>query len=489
MSVRVQWLLHGLMLLGCTAIYVGGFSNGHNWGGDFSAYIMQAVSIVEGSSAEFIERNAFTVEGSSYAMGPITYPWGFPLLLAPVYALFGMNLLAFKLVGLVCYLLFLTTLQLGLRHYLSVTERMVAVAFFAFNPNLLWFGDNILSDFPFLLFSTVALFMLDAVSKGRYWWGQREDMVVLGLVIGAAFLVRTNGILLLPVLAFALVWQSRRLLAALTAWPALLSFAMLVLGVMSWLPDAQSSHFNELDAVSWDSIRRNLDYYAWLIQDMFILYEYPGFAAQAYWVSLMLVCLGLTMGAVSSLPLLLYALLTLGLFVVWPHLQGLRFLYPLLPVFVLYAVMGLRVLAPLLAPLRVSHMSAVLPLLALFFWVGMEQTHRQWQNGQFMPVDGPYMPDAQEVFAFIREQTPPDAVVVFQKPRVLRLMTDRDSVMHNSHNSFSVFDYLLLDLVYRGDQIPVESMPGNLEAHPGQLVFENSRFQLYKFDNTKGRRE
>ena len=57
----------------------------HNWGGDFSAYIMQAKSICEFSTTQFVENNRITIEQSSRRIGPIAYPWGFPLMLAPIY--------------------------------------------------------------------------------------------------------------------------------------------------------------------------------------------------------------------------------------------------------------------------------------------------------------------------------------------------------------------------------------------------------------------
>ena len=61
------------------------WSTGHNWGGDFSAYIMQAISLTDSTVQEFIEQNSFTVYESSSNLGPVTYPWGFSLLLSPLF--------------------------------------------------------------------------------------------------------------------------------------------------------------------------------------------------------------------------------------------------------------------------------------------------------------------------------------------------------------------------------------------------------------------
>ncbi len=58
------------ILLWCT------LTKGHNWGDDFSAYIMQAKSIAEGTTRSFIETNRFTMENSSELIGPSCLPMG-----------------------------------------------------------------------------------------------------------------------------------------------------------------------------------------------------------------------------------------------------------------------------------------------------------------------------------------------------------------------------------------------------------------------------
>jgi hypothetical protein len=73
-------------------------SRGHVWWDDFASYIMQAQSLLHGDTDEFMQRNAFTIRESSYPIGPIAYPWGYPVLLAPVLYFFGVKVLALKMV-------------------------------------------------------------------------------------------------------------------------------------------------------------------------------------------------------------------------------------------------------------------------------------------------------------------------------------------------------------------------------------------------------
>ena len=63
-----------LFILVVLAIVAQVFSwtSGHNWGGDFSQYIMQTISLAEGTVPEFIIRNGFTVNNSSFPIGPVS---------------------------------------------------------------------------------------------------------------------------------------------------------------------------------------------------------------------------------------------------------------------------------------------------------------------------------------------------------------------------------------------------------------------------------
>src|SRR5215216_3990185 len=143
------------LLLGASTL-----TRGHEWGDDFASYIMQAESISNRTTCEFMEHNSFTIFESSNQIGPIAYPWGYPLILTPVYALKGMNPLALKLPGLFFYVGFLACLYLLMKTRLTQTESLLIVCLFAFNPLLLGFLDQILSDISFLFFSTLTLLLI-----------------------------------------------------------------------------------------------------------------------------------------------------------------------------------------------------------------------------------------------------------------------------------------------------------------------------------------
>src|SRR6266540_2607994 len=167
-------------------------TRGHQWGDDFAWYILQAKSIWAGTTNEFIQQSAFTNDQSTTYVGPLAYPWGYPLILIPSYAIKGIHPLALKIPALFFYAGFLVCLYLLLKARLTEAESLLIVGLFAFNPLLLQFLDQILSDIPFLFFSTLSLWLI--TKKGRR---STQRNILIGAAIFLVTFLRATGILLL----------------------------------------------------------------------------------------------------------------------------------------------------------------------------------------------------------------------------------------------------------------------------------------------------
>ena len=98
-----------LILILFLSLVIGSSSltRGHDWGDDFASYIMQGQSILSGETDEFVEHNAFTIFESSFQIGPVAYPWGYPLILTPMIAVKGIHALTLKVPGLFFFVGFL----------------------------------------------------------------------------------------------------------------------------------------------------------------------------------------------------------------------------------------------------------------------------------------------------------------------------------------------------------------------------------------------
>ncbi|HSO48477.1 MAG TPA: hypothetical protein VLQ68_11155, partial [Rhizobiaceae bacterium] len=477
-------------------------TRGHNWGDDFASYIMQAQSLVDGTVPQFMRDNSFTIFNSSEPVGPVAYPWGFPALLAPVYAMFGSSLFGFKLVGAGFYLLFLVNLWRGFGRPLAGDERIFLLAIFCLNPVLLESVNEIGSDLPFLFFSTLSLGLMNLAGQTSLA-NLSLRLAALGLAMGAAYQVRTNGILLPMVYILLVLWSiapralSARLFdfedcldpvrdhhratrLALLALPLVL-FALVAAAFSAMLPDGQGSHVSLLADVSLKSIASNLGYYSFLITEFFFPFDWgKAIGLGLYVATAIFVLRGVGLAGGRSLHLLLYVAATLALYVVWPFRQGLRFIFPLLPIYVYFLAIGLF-RNPLEMPglAKFSRPLAVL-LPVVFFSVSLSMALRNIEKG-WRPPEGPHRQHASEMLAFIRTNTGPGEVVAFRKPRAMRMIGERLSVRILNPQSFGGTDIYVVDKTKRSSQLLPDERETLFRRQKAELIFENRDFQAYRF--------
>ena len=184
---------HPVLVIVLISVVLGAgiLRRGHEWGDDWAWYVLQAKSIVEGSLDEFIEISDFTNYQSTTHLGPLAYPWGYPLILVPFYAWNGLSPLTLKIPGLIFFTGFLICLYLFAKSRLTQTESLLLVSLFAFNPLLLGFLDHILSDIPFLFFSMLTLYLVTRQSESR------TRYALIGASAFFTTFLRATGLLLL----------------------------------------------------------------------------------------------------------------------------------------------------------------------------------------------------------------------------------------------------------------------------------------------------
>lgn len=456
-------------------------TEGHTWGDDFSAYVMQARSLVEGSPGEFVERNTFTVESSSWAFGPHAYPWGFPLLLAPLYAAFGPNLLVFKLLNLACYAAFLFVLWRWLLPRLGPVDRLLVVALFASCPGLLPYTDQVMSDIPFLLLSTAALWQIDRCTRGER---RPAGLAVAGTLVLAATTVRTNGALLLPALLVAdLVARGREETARDAVVRAAIPTAVLVVGSALWslaFGSGDVSHLSVLAKASPSLVVDNVGYYLQLPEDFFGVLP-----SAVYYATLPFLAIGMVRGGLRESHLLVYAGLTVALYMLTPFRQGIRYLFPVLPIYVYFALLGMRAVAS--ASTRFSRgLGAAADVfwcgvLVCFAWICVEYAGQNLATGR--AVEGPFDAQSSEMFDWIESETPRDAVVVFFKARVLRMQTGRDAIMIDDYRDLARGHYYVFHKQAGAKyQVPLRDLQRPAIASRLRKRWENGRFVVFEIE-------
>jgi hypothetical protein len=452
---RVTFLILALILLGSAVLGGLMLDRGHDWGDDFAQYISQAQGIAHGNMDEVVRRNAFTIRLSPITLGLTSYPWGFPLLLAPVYAVAGMDFLALKVVVTASYVAFLAVFFLWSRTRLDALESLLLVALMAFNTSMLHAENQILVDLPFLAWSTASLWLIDAaINTDSPRPPPMLASAALGLTIFMAAFTRLNGVLLLLPLAGA-QFARRRFTGQLD--PGLPRFLLrtaipyftfgLCFGLQALVfPSQPGGLQHAFDGFPGLMLAQHLAYYFWVTGRVF---QFAGSAGVGlYALLLVLFVARLLAFRRRDLPPLLYAAATLILYIVYPPLQGPRFLYPILPIFLLFAFDGVGALARRFAP---DHQRGV--LIALYvIWssvtvaygaASIADVRSNLEAGRAAP-SGPFSADASAMFGFIRQSTPTDSVVIFFKPRAMRLFTDRDSFIATNCLELQHGDYLVI---------------------------------------------
>jgi 4-amino-4-deoxy-L-arabinose transferase-like glycosyltransferase len=455
----------------------------HQWGDDFAWYIFQAQSIVTGTTDHFMQVSAFTNYQSTQHLGPLAYPWGYPLILAPVYAIKGLSPLALKLPALFFYAGFLVCLYLLVKDRLSSTESLLGVALFAFNPLLLQFLDQILSDIPFLFFSTLSLLLISRAHKHNI-----AHYALIGAAIFFTTFLRVTGVLLLGcfliVEFFDLVERRNDRATAIkiiqNAAVTCLSFGILwILNV--WLfPNGGESYFSQYSGLVQTAKAFAATYFNVFSQ---FFGEANGWRYLYYFV-LIFFLVGAWQRRKQETVFILFFVFWLMVHITYPWWQGPRYIFPLLPIFIYFAFQGMQAVIDRL-PQRYHllgqrvYVGFWVVLAGIFLFTSSRNAYLNLQNGR--TINGPFDPYSTQVYNYIKEETPADSVVVFFKPRVMALMTEHPAIFSTECDRMYKGDYLVLSRkVGENQQITPEKIG---DCHlPLNQVLRNNRFIVYQIE-------
>jgi hypothetical protein len=465
------------MLLGAATLH-----RGHDWGDDWAWYVLQAKSVLNGTIDQFLKTSAFTNNESTTYVGPLTYPWGYPLILVPAYALRGIHPLVLKLPGLFFFGAFLFSLFLLMRNRLSGNESLLIVALFAFSPLLLQFLDQILSDIPFMFFSTLSLWLM--TKDGRH---SALRNAAIGASIFFVVFIRTTGILLLGSFLLVELYQlivhrheretvKKIILDSLTV---LVSFAVLFAIASLLFPSGGGSYLAQYAGMSLEKIR------SFAVRYFEVYASFFGEAAgwkYLYYLLVIFFLIGTWKYWRQDLVLILFFISWMMVHIPYPYWQGARYIFPLLPIFIYFTFQGMKVVLGKLPPESVragqwAFYGFWSVIIAYFFLSSTIFAIDNLRNNRNM--NGPFDPFSNEVFNYIEEKTPADSVVVFFKPRVMKLMTDHDSIMSMDCEHILKGDVLVLSRkVGPNQQVPPDEIGAcNL---PLNEVLRNNRFIVYQ---------
>lgn len=384
----------------------------HDWGDDFAQYLIQARNIIEDKPQT--DNGLIFFEGRPpYAIK--AYPAGLPLLLAPLYGIYGLNLSPYMLLiavmliitGIICFEYFS-------RHENAIIAFLIAMLF-CYNPTVLDLKKQILSELPFTCLLMLSLYW----TQSKFYW-RKNSWLLTGLIFGFLLSIRLIGLIAIAAYAFAEISKIIRKKEERSLSKLLLSVgisALIFFGINSWLlPIGTGELFGFYsEALETHSFRSaiNFDYYYDVLKNFF-----PFWSLSISGIWLMTAFTGWFIRFVKFRTTAEYFFpLYLILIVFYPYSSGgYRLLIPVLPLLIFYFYYFLNWLFYWFGKKQHKITPAVLGICLLAY---IPNTYSVIKN-QSVIEDGPQRPEAIEMFRFLKT-VPDDMPVFFPRARAMSL--------------------------------------------------------------------
>jgi hypothetical protein len=411
-------------------------------GGDNAGYMILAESIESGQGYRDIELPDSPRHGR--------FPPLYPAVLA-VAGMLGGGLIAFKTLSMICTTLAVVFFFGLARRRLGWEGGLAAAAPVALSPVLLYYSHWVLADALFVALTLLALCASER-SEGSLRW--------LALSVGAAllaFLASAPGLPLILALLIAMAWRKswRRLAetavpVALTLggwwlWVGLAGSRVAVAGSGNFLladpfaPELGYVGPGELLARTVNNVRA---YSADVLpQSLAGVSPGGGLSLIALFAALLLLALAMVawVREVRRVRVLeLFAVLYAGAIFVWPSVWlDRRLLLPLLPILILYAVTGVIWCFDFLRARRPAWVLPAVGVVLVFLTVSdnvrrvayNQRCIKFYRQGDHLACYPPPWRAFVQTAHWVRDNTPADAVVVSQDPRLYYLFSERRGTM------------------------------------------------------------
>lgn len=454
-------------------------SSGTMWGDDWTMYVNHAMNMAQGRSYTY-PGYIFNPMYPTYA--PTAYPAGYPLLLTPAAAIWGLNLTAFKIVNLLCLAGGLYLIWYWLQSRVHPLTALVIPFFIGMSPYFWYMRDHILSDIPHMIFTVLFFILYERWQRKGDW----RSAVAMGLAL--VFVCMLRSISLVLIAAFGLHWimgplrlrKSGAIAMGLAAGIWLLHNALV----------PSNSYFQMLAGLKFrvvDRLYEGLRPYAQDFDALFRLWEKNDLMAFGKIVATLLPVFSLA-GLLSIRRWTLlesYIVLYVLVIAFFPGFQGFRYLVGIFP-FLLYYV------AFFLENIPVKRLRMTVYAIMLIMTAGVTI---QWyvQNRNATMVGNVLEQNAQLFFAYVRDSLPSDAVLVADRPRILALYANRKGTVYpDANHEKEWLDWLNRNNVTYATKAawdndkPDRYWARYMDEHPDQFkkIFEDRGLQVYKYTRT-----
>lgn len=500
-----QWRM--AIVVVSTIFFLLTIKQGHNWGGDFALYIAHAINIATGHS---YHDTGYLYNPYSYWYGPETYPPVFPLLLSVVYKIAGLDLSAMRVLVVICF----TVILVAFNHYcesrIENKKLIIAIIFMvAFSPYFWDIKNSVVSDLPYTMFLYAALITSDKLDDVGL---NNKDKLKLASLFGflnyLAYGTRSVGLII--VIAFSLNQVIKNRSFPLTLVVAISIFFILFVSQNIFL-HSDASYMDAVIDNEKEVLQNNFELYVGkikrIIQSLFNNTTVNTIAyikvMKWYWqegsnsiiggvATIVTVVLSIY-GYIYVLKRKIstgeiYFFINVILLIIVPFFQGFRYLIPIFPLYALYtfksfdedaSIIGRKYRQPLALTLFV--------LIAVIYLVSY--TQKDYAAYTY----GPEKKETVQLFDYIKNETPKNSVVIFQKPRLMALFGERKSTtyFYNDCDEFETEGFLnfikrkkITHLVVSNNIWGVEEINGYVKWVNGEnehikLVYKNNDYKVF----------
>lgn len=503
---KKDWLTAGALTLVMALLFGLQLTRGvPYWGDDFAAYLSEGIAISEGKLAELAHINAGMHPSPLPAeadRGTLVYAWGFPLSLSLVHQFVGFDradfgsLIYYKLPSLITFALMSGVLYLYYRRRFSMGLSAFLAGVFAAGSRLMPVVDHLYADVYFLFFCVLAFWLQEcmeaAVTDASRKFLPFLQAVWLGLALFMVYETRLNGLTVVVIMAGSQILRIARQPGQYGARQvAACCLPYVVFFIARWLAECTfmpaTSNLSDVGSVTVGKVFENIGYYIGVTAQYLYRLSMP--------VSLVLLPLLFVLLAMGiyvkgfrweNLHLTFFVLATYFVLVILPYVQGIRYLFNILPFLMMYMAYGgihlyqwAQKKKPAWQWKRILAVLAAVVLVCTFGAALYQGITNQVQGGQPEKEDV-YSKEAVDMYRYIQAQTPKDAVIAFIKPRALHLNTERISFRPGVNGRvLTEADYYLQCTYPIQDEAEThEQLRQNFSIL--EPVYENPSFVLYR---------
>lgn len=489
---------------GCAAVSfllcIGVIYSGKSWGGDFSQYFAQARAIATGTIPEWYEKNIFIIDHSC-VIGADVYPWMWPLMIAPFYAMYHcLPVMLLKVYESVFVAAGVALLVCFLHRRISLSKAVFLTSFVSLNYVYLMDVNSVEADLISFFWGMAALNFIDLYLRERKTL-QREEAasrkraglyaVLSGIGICCAVMTKTlcEG-LLLALAAYDLICVGKFLISRKERnHGRQRDVSILLLPYLSYALSMKLS--NALLLPSGGSYQDYFTFSSWRFQNGIrwyfgIFQSFFGSGVRPIVSVIVCVC-GTLLLVLTAFGIVLkrkeelyYGFYVCGMILMLLFYDYYRssFVLTFFPLMVLFSYYAVSWILERVRPVWICSIVRAAALSILIMIAAQTLTAVYAVQVRDYSMDDVMNEETQETFAYIRSNLNSEDVVYFLKPRVLYYYTDVFAYYWDDDNPerLALADYVLMS-VYN-EQPGIQQVLDSSGDY--QCVFQNSRFRLYQ---------